>query len=261
MVPFSTTGEFVSGNAFTVEIASAVGDSASRKYTPIGNGVVQSGGISTSIPGTFASGQYYVRVIALNAPYPILGTRSPTLLTVRAAPTASISASSNVIFNGQSVELNFALTGEAPWTVTYSNGTQVAAFGTNSNVFSATVTPNTTTTYKLLTVSNGCGSGKIEGVDTVRVRVDVLTAEEDLLSNSVKVYPVPTDGTVTVDIDLSLQKEAAQLQLVGPNGAIFEQVTTKKRQTQLDLNKEPAGTYLLHITIGDRSTVRKILKL
>ncbi|WP_460960229.1 Ig-like domain-containing protein [Spirosoma litoris] len=261
VVPFSTTGEFVSGNAFTVEIASATGDSASRKYTPISNGVVQSGGISTSIPGTFASGQYYVRVTALNAPYPILGTRSPTLLTVRAAPTASISATNNVIFSGQSTELNFALTGEAPWTVTYSNGTQVAAFGTNSNVFSTTVTPTTTTTYKLLTVSNGCGSGKIEGVDTVRVRVDVLTAEEDLLSNSVKVYPVPTDGAVTVDIDLPLQKEAAQLQLVGPGGTVFEQITTKKRQTQLDLNKEPAGTYLLHITIGDKSTVRKILKL
>ncbi|GAB3804967.1 hypothetical protein GCM10028819_37330 [Spirosoma humi] len=260
-VPFSTTGEFVTGNAFTVEIASTVGDSASRKYIPISNGVVQGPFITTTVPATIAPGQYYVRVVASNAPYPIIGTISPTVLTVRALPTAGFTASKKAIYKGESVVLVFNLGGEGPWTGTYSAGTEVKAFGSTTGVYSATLTPATTTTYTMLSIANGCGTGKIEGVDTITVRVDILTAEEDPFVNSVKVYPVPTEGAVTVDIDLPLQSKPAELRLVSPSGHVTEQVTTKKRQTILDLNKEPAGTYLLYITVGDRSTVRKVLKL
>ncbi|AKD56084.1 Ig-like domain-containing protein [Spirosoma radiotolerans] len=259
-VPFSSTGEFATGNAFTVEIANTVGDSASRKFIPISNGVVQGPFITTTIPTTIAPGQYYVRVVASNAPYSIRGTLSPTVLTVRPSATAGFTASKQAIYKGESVILVFNLGGDGPWTGTYAAGPEIRAFGTTTSVYSATLTPTVTTTYKLLSVANGCGAGKIEGADTTTVRVDILLAEEDLLSSSVKVYPVPTDGAVTIDIDLPLQSKPAQIRLVSPSGLITEQITTKKRQTVLDINKEPAGTYLLYITVGDRSTVRKILK-
>lgn len=259
-VPFATTGEFVTGNAFTVEIASTIGNSASQKYIPISNGVVQGPFITTTIPGTVAPGQYYVRVVASNGPFAIAGTLSPTILTVRPLSTAGFTANKQTIYKGESVILVFNLGGDGPWTGTYLAGTEIRVFGTNTSVYSTTLAPATTTTYKLLSIANGCGTGKIEGIDTTTVRVDILTAEEDLLGNSVKVYPVPTEGAVTVDIDLSLQNKPATLRLISPSGHVTEQITTKKRQTILDLNKQPAGTYLLYITVGDRSTVRKILK-
>ncbi|GAB3769569.1 hypothetical protein GCM10028818_05820 [Spirosoma horti] len=259
-VPFSTTGEFVTGNAFTVEIANVVGDSASRKYIPISNGVIRGPFITTTIPATIAPGQYYVRVMASNAPYSISGTLSPTILTVRPGATAGFTASRKAIYKGESVILVFNLGGDGPWTGTYAAGSEIRAFGTTTSVYSATLSPAVTTTYKLLSVANGCGTGKLEGADTTTVRVDILTAEEDLLSNSVKVYPVPTDGAVTIDIDLPLQSKPAELRLISPSGLVTQQIATKKRQTILDLTKEPAGTYLLYITVGDRSTVRKILK-
>ncbi|RYF58474.1 MAG: hypothetical protein EOO39_34220, partial [Cytophagaceae bacterium] len=134
-VAFSTTGEFVTGNAFTVEIASIVGDSASRRYIPISNGVVSGPFINTTIPSTIAPGQYYVRVVASNAPYPIIGTISPTVLTVRPLPTASFSASKKVIYQGESVVLVFSLGGDGPWTGTYSAGTEVRAFGSTTSVY------------------------------------------------------------------------------------------------------------------------------
>ncbi|MFD2934985.1 Ig-like domain-containing protein [Spirosoma flavum] len=259
-VPFTTSGEFTLGNAFTVEIASADVDSAARKYIPISNGVIQGPTIVTAIPGTIASGQYYIRVSASNTSFPISGTRSPTLLTVRAAPTAAFIASKKNIYKGEPAELFFTLSGDSPWTVTYAAGLETRSIASTTNLYSATVTPATTTTYKLTSVANICGLGKIEGADTTTIRVDILLAEADPFINSVKVYPVPTDGTVTIDIDVPLQKEPAQLQLISFDGHIREQLTTRQRQTTLYLDKELAGTYLLYIKIGNQSTVRKIIK-
>ncbi|GAB3726550.1 Ig-like domain-containing protein [Spirosoma lituiforme] len=260
-VNFSTTGEFVAGNAFSIEIASTTGDSLSRKYIPISNGVVQGSFITTTVPSSIAPGQYYVRVVASNAPYSIAGTINPAVLTIRPVATSSFSVNKMVIYKGESVILSFSLGGDGPWQGTYVAGTEYKYFVSTTSVYSATLTPATTTTYKSLSIANGCGNGKIEGADTVTVTVNILTAEEDPFANSVKVYPVPADGEVTVDIDIPLQSKPAELRLIGPGGRTTEQLTTKKRQTILDLSKEPAGTYLLHITVGDRSTVRKILKL
>ncbi|GAB3027250.1 hypothetical protein GCM10027185_28820 [Spirosoma pulveris] len=259
-VPFATSGKFTAANTFVVEIASATGDSLSRRYTPIANGLLQGNTVVTTIPSTVAAGLYYIRVSATNAPYAVPGIRSPTLLTIKALPTASLSASKKLIYKSESTELLFTLSGEAPWTISYAAGAEIRSAGATKNLYSLTVTPATTTTYKLLSVSNICGVGKIEGTDTTTIRVDVLLAESDPFGNSVKVYPVPADEVVTVDIDLPLQKEPAQLQLIGFDGHITEQVSTRQKQTTLQLDKVSAGTYLLYITIGNKTTVRKILK-
>ncbi|SOD90048.1 Ig-like domain-containing protein [Spirosoma fluviale] len=259
-VPFATSGKFTAANTFVVEIASATGDSLSRRYTPIANGLLQGNTVVTTIPNTVAASLYYIRVSATNAPYAVAGIRSPTLLTVRALPTASFSAGKKLIYKSESTELLFTLSGDAPWTVSYGAGAEVRSVGATKNLFPVTVTPATTITYKLLSVSNNCGVGKIEGTDTTTIRVDVLLAEADPFGNLVKVYPVPADEVVTVDIDLPLQKEPAQLQLISFDGHITEQVSTRQKQTTLQLDKASAGTYLLYITIGNKTTVRKILK-
>ena len=261
-VPFTTTGEFTPGNAFIVEIASATGDTT--KYIPISNATIVGPGSSTSItttiPNTVAGGQYYVRVVALNSSYPISGKRSPTLLTVRAAPSVAFSASKTTIYAGEKVQLNFTFAGEAPWNVKYLAGSVEIPLASTTNLYSLTVAPTTTTTYKLTYVSNGCGEGRIEGTGQITIEVSVLTAETDPFGSTVKVYPVPTDGDVTVDIDIPLQKEPAQLQLTDLKGNVTDQLTTRQRQTTLHLDKQAGGIYLLHIKIGDRSTVRRIIK-
>ncbi|MCX6218222.1 T9SS type A sorting domain-containing protein [Spirosoma sp.] len=259
-VPFLTSGKFTAANTFVVEIAGATGDSLSRRYTPIANGLLQGNTIVTTIPNTVAAGLYYIRVSATNAPYAVPGIRSPTLLTVKALPTASFSASKRLIYKGESTDLLFTLSGDAPWSVSYTAGSEGRSVSATKNLFPVSVSPTATTTYKLWSVSNSCGVGRVEGVDTTTIRVDVLLAEADPFGNSVKVYPVPADEVVTVDIDLPLQKEPAQLQLIGFDGHVAEQLLTRQKQTILPLDKVSAGTYLLHITIGNKTTVRKVLK-
>ncbi|WP_288428157.1 hypothetical protein [uncultured Spirosoma sp.] len=258
-VPFITNGTFTTGNTFVVEIAVA-GDSTTRQYRTISTGVVQGPVIQAKIPANYAQGLYFVRVRALNSNYPIVGTRSPTVLNVRSLPTASISASRSVVYKGEPVQLLFTFSGDAPWSATYRDRTGNRTISSPTNPYSTTITADSSTTYKLLSVTNVCGEGRIDGVDSVRIRVDILTAEENPFAASVNVFPIPTNGDLTVVIDDPMLRNEAEIQLVRPNGQVAQTVKTRQRQTILKLGDEPAGTYLLQIRLGDRSTVRRVLK-
>ncbi|QJD80334.1 T9SS type A sorting domain-containing protein [Spirosoma rhododendri] len=258
-VPFTTSGTFTPGNTFVVEMALA-GDSATRQYRAISTGVVQGPVIQTTVPINYAQGLYFIRVRATNTNYPVVSAPSATTLNVRALPTASISASKTVVYRGERVQLNFTFSGDAPWQATYRDRTGVRPISPTTNPYSLTFTADSTTTYKLLSVTNGCGTGHIDGVDSVRIRVDILTADESPFATSVKVYPVPTNGDVTVEIDDPMLKNAADIQLTRLNGEVAQTVKTRQRQTVIKLGDEPAGIYFLQIRLGDRSTVRRILK-
>ncbi len=258
-VPFATSGTFTPGNTFVVEIA-AVGELATRQFTAISSGAVQGPTLSTRIPATFSQGLYLVRVRATNSNYPIVSDPSATTLNVRALPTGRISTVNTAVLRGNRVQLDFTFSGDAPWSATYRDRTGIKSISTSSTPYSVTFTADSSTTYRLLSVANGCGPGRIDGVDSVRVRVDVLTADETPFATSVNVYPVPTNGDLTVEISDPMLKNEAEIQLIRPNGQTAQTVKTRKRQTIINLADEPAGTYLLQIKLGDRSTVRRVLK-
>lgn len=257
VVPFTTSGQFNTGNAFRVEIANSVGDSATRQYTALSTSDA-SGLLSATIPATITQGQYFVRVTASNPSIPVPGSNSPTLLTIKALPTATLSGTKDIYF-GQSTNLSFALTGDGPWTITYADSSTSYTVNTTTNPYVVAVIPAKKTTYTATTVSNNCGYGTASGTATIQV-LPVLGVEPDPLVNSVKVYPVPTDGAVTIDIDLPLQKTPAEFELIDLNGRVDKQFTTRQRQTTLSLNAHPSGIYLLRIKVGNRSTVRRIEK-
>ncbi|MCP9767901.1 hypothetical protein EGI22_08250 [Lacihabitans sp. LS3-19] len=81
------------------------------------------------------------------------------------APTANISGTQSIT-QGQSATLTITLTGAAPWSITvngqvYNNIT--------SSPHQLSVSPATTTTYSISTVSNKCGNGTFSGSATVSV--------------------------------------------------------------------------------------------
>ena len=273
-VDFTNTGEFAPGNVFTAEIAPVTGTPTASSYIPLPTVLLPptSGSplktLDVQIPTSIAAGQYVLRISASNATYPITGTPSSMTLTVRSLPVASLSANTTSIdrVTGSPLKpavLSFSLVGEKPWSVTYTaNSRQVIIPSISTSPYSLTVTPDSTTIYRLVSVlsNNGCGLGKIDGPDSATITVSLVTATEpDPFTNTVKVYPVPTDRAVTVDIDLPLP-QPAQLRLTNLDGQTTQQFTTRQRQTTLYLDKEPGGVYLLYIKIGDKWTVRRILK-
>ncbi|GAB3898220.1 Ig-like domain-containing protein [Spirosoma agri] len=253
-VPFTTTGIFINGNAFKAELISVA--DTSKRYE-ISSGTAASP-ITATVSGTLASGRYYIRVSGSNPDIGILGSISPTILTIRSKPTATLTGNQSVNL-GAPAKLTIAFGGDSPWAVTYADSVQSYSASTSVNPYMVEVRPTRTTTYKLVSVSNGCGSGTISGTATINV-MTVLGVEDTTLDPLVQVYPIPTATTVMVDIDLPLTRDQAVLSITTMRGLPIRQLTTRTHHTEIDLSNQPAGIYLLRIQIGDRQSVRKIVK-
>lgn len=257
-VPFTTTGTFTAGNQFAADLIS-VGDTT-KKFTNVS---VASGNANAplvvNLPSTQPGGQYYVRVRASNPGVALTGTNSPTILTVRALPTAALTGTQNA-YQGSPANLTLTLGGDGPWTVTYADSVRSYSAVATSSPYVVEVRPSRTTTYRLTSVSNGCGTGALSGTAVVTV-LPLLGIEDEPLGPLVNAYPIPTGGTLTVTIDVPLLQQPATLTISDLRGQSVLEQTTRARQTDLDLSRQPAGTYLLRIQVGDRQATRKVLKL
>lgn len=252
-VPFTTTGEFNPGNVFRIQIA----DTISKKFVDIAT-VAGGSPLTATLPTTLTGGPYFVRVIGTNPSIAVLGKNSPTILTVLPLPTATLTGTQD-IYEGGTAKLNVALVGSGPWTFSYTDNKTVQTVTTNANPHTLEVKPLTTTTYQLSAVSNNCGTGSVSGTVTVKV-LPLLGVEEDAFSAGIRVFPVPTQAEVTVEFAAPLQKEPAILRLTNQSGRATLLRTTLERRTTLDISQLPAGLYLLNIQVGERHTVRKVLK-
>ena len=255
-VPFTTTGPFTAGNLFTAELVSVA--DTSRKIGVSPNGTTGSI-VTAAVPLTLTAGQYYVRVKGSNPSVGITGSNSPSVLTVRARATATLTGTQS-IYEGSPATLTLTFGGEAPWTATYADSLRSYTVTAASSPYALEVQPARATTYRLTGVSNNCGVGTAVSGSAVVTVQKVLGVEDPSLGPLVTIYPVPAGATLTVDIDVSLLRDPATLTLHDAGGRPVLNQTTRTRQTILDVNSQPAGTYLLRIQVGDRQLVRRILK-
>jgi hypothetical protein len=110
-----------------------------------------------------ATGSYNVTVTNAGCS----ATSASTAVTVRARPTASVSGGGAICPSG-SATITAALTGTAPWSVTWSdNVTQTIATGTTA---SRSVSPLATTTYTITSLTDAYCSGTSSGSAVVTVK-------------------------------------------------------------------------------------------
>ncbi|QJD78593.1 T9SS type A sorting domain-containing protein [Spirosoma rhododendri] len=254
-VPFTTTGQFNAGNLFTSELVSVA--DTSRKITVSPNGTTGTV-VTAALPLTLAAGQYYVRVKGSNPSVGVIGSSSPSILTVRSRATATLTGTQS-IFEGSPATLTLTFGGEAPWTFAYADSLRSYTVTATSSPYALEVRPSRNTTYQLTSVSNNCGVGTAASGTAVVTVQKVLGVEDPALGPLVSVYPVPTTTTLTIDIDAALTRDPAVLTLHDGGGRPVLNQTTRTRQTTLDVSQQPAGTYLLRIQVGDRQVVRRIL--
>jgi hypothetical protein len=254
-VPFTTTGQFNPGNTFRYELVS-LADSTKKYDIPA---TASTSPVTATLPLTIPSGQYSIRVKALNPEVGVTGTNSPTPVTIRSLPSAALTGS-QAIYEGTPANLTIAFGGDGPWTVTYADSVRSYSAVTTVNPYVAEIRPARTTSYRITNVTNSCGSGARSGTATVSV-LPLLGVEDNSLDPLVTVHPVPTSSVLTVELDLPLLRDPAEISLLTMQGRSVLQHSTRSRQTELDLSAQPNGLYILRIQVGDRYTVRKIVKL
>jgi hypothetical protein len=97
------------------------------------------------------------------------GLNQTHIVNVGGGPSATLSGN-QVICAGQQATLSIVLTGTGPWTVQYSNGTQITTIpGVVNPLLSFNVNPGSTTNYSLVSVSDALCSGSVSGSATVTV--------------------------------------------------------------------------------------------
>lgn len=91
------------------------------------------------------------------------------VIAITPVPTANISGSTTIC-PSTATNIAVALTGQSPWSITYTDGTTpVTLTGITSTIRLISVTPGATTTYTLNSVSNACGAGSVSGSAVVVV--------------------------------------------------------------------------------------------
>lgn len=261
---FLTTGTFTAGSTFKLQLAKLEADTSKITFVDALGAQASNGQIVGTIPGNTVAGNYWVRVVATNPKVPVNGTVSPTVLTVRPLPAATLLGNQTIVV-GQPASLSVVFSGDSPWTFTYRDssaagiGTGVTV-STGANPHTLQVKPQQTTAYVLTSVSNNCGTGSLTA-RTVVVKVNpVLGIDDPSLAGQVDVYPIPATSTLTVTIKGASITGPATLQISDVAGRMVGQQETHQETAQLPLDAYAPGTYILLIRLGDRTTARRIVK-
>ncbi|RFS14262.1 LamG-like jellyroll fold domain-containing protein [Emticicia sp. C21] len=160
----SFTPNYTPVSSFKVELSNAIGSFAS----PVTIGTGTSSPISVIIPANTADGTgYKIRIVTTSPAYTSPESAS---LTIIGKATAAISGTTTINY-GQSANLTVTFGGTGPWTYKINNGTSQT---TSTNPLTVQVSPTSTTTYNVTSVSNSCGNGTVSGSVVVTVNPNII---------------------------------------------------------------------------------------
>ncbi|MCB9356097.1 MAG: gliding motility-associated C-terminal domain-containing protein [Lewinellaceae bacterium] len=92
------------------------------------------------------------------------------IVTVNPSPTATLVSGDSTICSAQPVDLVINLSGPSPYTFVYAvNNVNQPSITTSQSTYTITVSPNTTSTYTLVSVSGGGCTGQASGTFTITV--------------------------------------------------------------------------------------------
>ena len=161
-IPFKTDGPFDDENTFTAHIIDATGKSIAISLP------FKKSPVRAVIPSYKKGGEIYQLQIISNISTIKSQLASIRLLQTPAARLEVIDGTQAVrIMPGQEAHLKVNFTGTAPWSFRLSDSTNV--LNTLSNPHYLIVKPNQVRAYKILAVSNACGSGTISGEAIINV--------------------------------------------------------------------------------------------
>ncbi len=253
-VPIQRSGSFPSGSKFVLQIAKENNDDSFKTIAT----TVSGNTLTSTLPDTLEGGTYFVRAISEN-PNPDLstvGSVSGVNILVDPKPTATL-PDDRTILEGQSTTLSIELTGAAPWTFSYSDGTESNSITTSTSPYNLNVTPPVTTVYSITSIENKCGAGRSFG--ETRVQVDKILGVEPVAENWVKVLPTVTYDHCRVELDVA-GYEGIELKIVDLSGRTLRTLLLNSAITPVDMGNLPSGIYFFQVRKDRSLAVIKVLK-
>ena len=95
---------------------------------------------------------------------------------------------------------------------------------------------------------------------SVPERIDTPMFHEILSEHTVKIYPNPTDGLLTVEISSVQNVDTWDISVYDISGQIVMKTTVASTIANVDLRNNANGIYLMHIVINGENTTWKIIK-
>ncbi len=253
-VPIQRSGDFPSGSKFVLQISR---ENDGKTFKTIETKI--SGNTLTSmLPDTLKGGTYFVRAISenLNPDLSTIGSVSGVNILVDPKPTATMPAD-RTILEGQSTTLSIELTGAAPWTFSYSNGTDKNSVTTSTSPYVLNVTPSVTTVYTVASIENKCGAGRSFG--ETKVQVDKILGVEPVAENWVKVLPTVTSDYCRVELDVT-GYDGIELKIVDLSGRALRTLPLSTPITDIHMGSLPSGIYFFQVRKDGHHAVIKVLK-
>ena len=169
--PGATVTTVSSMNASAQATASVSAVSGASYSWTVANGTIMSGANSATVTFRAGCGSTVTPSVTVTAS---CGTSSTGSATVAVAPSTATVSGDSTIAQGASAQIQLALSGVGPWSVTWSDGTTASI---SQSPASRTVTPGVTTTYTITSATNVSGCAvNASGSATVTVKPPAPTA-------------------------------------------------------------------------------------
>ena len=84
--------------------------------------------------------------------------------------------------------------------------------------------------------------------------------EKQLGEQSIKIYPNPTRGNLSVKIDNMEDVSTSSIAVYNSVGVMVKQLQEVTDYNDVNISEQPNGVYFMVITIGDKKTKWKIVK-
>ncbi|MBO0947661.1 metallophosphoesterase [Fibrella forsythiae] len=209
--------------------------------------------LTTRIPADLNAGTgYRLRAVPREVGYAEV-VAGPAF-SIKALPTAAVTGSATALV-GQPASATVSLTGDAPWQLTFSNGTSQTVT-TQPAVITFPALPGGIT--RLTNVSNDCGKGTVLAAGEL---TGLLPTAVEPAANRIQIYPNPTSGQVWIDF-LKAERTPIDLQVFDSRGVQISgrQLGSGSTPARIAVPLDQAGMFFIQVRVGDELFMKKILR-
>src|SRR5665811_2479886 len=164
-----------------------------------------------------AGGTYYIKAVTAFG----CVTIKPVTVIINPLPTAVITGSGALCLGLSKITLDITLTGAAPWTVTYSDGTSTFTINSiTASPYKLVVSPTVNTTYSLISVTDANCSNTATGSAAISVGTPITPVRYTTI-NATANLPKQLQARIFTPTDQYAWNPAVGLNAYSINNPIF----------------------------------------